>query len=126
MAMLTVENINVYYGVIHALKDISFQVNEGEIVALIRRKRCRQNHHPADCQRHAERKVRFDPISGSGDFQNAGAQNREAGNFPRPRRTPDVLQSDGFGKPENGRLHQKRTSRKSIIPWKWFMCGFPA
>ena len=35
MAMLTVENINVYYGVMHALKDISFQVNEGEIVALI-------------------------------------------------------------------------------------------
>ena len=35
MAMLTVENINVYYGVIHAIKDISFQVNEGEIVALI-------------------------------------------------------------------------------------------
>lgn len=35
MAMLTVENINVYYGVINALKDISFQVNEGEIVALI-------------------------------------------------------------------------------------------
>lgn len=35
MAMLIVENINVYYGVIHALKDISFQVNEGEIVALI-------------------------------------------------------------------------------------------
>ena len=35
MAMLTVEYINVYYGVIHALKDISIQVNEGEIVALI-------------------------------------------------------------------------------------------
>lgn len=35
MAMLTVENLNVYYGVIHALKDVSFQVNEGEIVALI-------------------------------------------------------------------------------------------
>ena len=35
MAMLTVENINVYYGVIHALKDISFQANEGESVALI-------------------------------------------------------------------------------------------
>ena len=69
MAMLTVENINVYYGVIHALKDISFQVNEGEIVALIGAiagaERCRQNHHPADCQRHAECKVRFDPISGS-------------------------------------------------------------
>ena len=35
MAMLTVENLNVYYGIIHALKDVSFHVDEGEIVALI-------------------------------------------------------------------------------------------
>ncbi len=35
MAMLKVENINVYYGAIHAVKDISFEVNEGEIVTLI-------------------------------------------------------------------------------------------
>ncbi len=34
-AMLKVENINVYYGAIHAVKDISFEVNEGEIVTLI-------------------------------------------------------------------------------------------
>ena len=33
--MLKVEEINVYYGKIHALKDVSFQVNEGEVVALI-------------------------------------------------------------------------------------------
>ena len=33
--MLKVDNINVYYGAIHALKGISFEVNEGEIVALI-------------------------------------------------------------------------------------------
>ncbi|GJN63978.1 ABC transporter ATP-binding protein [Faecalibacterium gallinarum] len=33
--MLKVENINVYYGNIHAIKDISFQVNQGEIVTLI-------------------------------------------------------------------------------------------
>jgi branched-chain amino acid transport system ATP-binding protein len=33
--MLTVKNINVYYGAIHAIKDISFEVNEGEIVTLI-------------------------------------------------------------------------------------------
>lgn len=33
--MLKVENINVYYGNIHALHDISFEVNEGEIVTLI-------------------------------------------------------------------------------------------
>ena len=29
MAMLEVENIHVYYGSIHAVKGVSFQVNEG-------------------------------------------------------------------------------------------------
>jgi len=33
--ILKVDNINVYYGAIHAIKDISFTVNEGEIVTLI-------------------------------------------------------------------------------------------
>lgn len=33
--MLKVENLDVYYGVIHAIKKVSFEVNEGEIVALI-------------------------------------------------------------------------------------------
>lgn len=33
--MLKVDNLNVYYGKIHAVKDLSFQVNEGEIVSLI-------------------------------------------------------------------------------------------
>ena len=33
--MLQVEDLNVYYGAIHALQGISFSVNEGEIVTLI-------------------------------------------------------------------------------------------
>lgn len=33
--MLKVDNINVYYGKIHAIKDVSFNVNQGEIVSLI-------------------------------------------------------------------------------------------
>ncbi|MBR3640605.1 MAG: ABC transporter ATP-binding protein [Oscillibacter sp.] len=33
--MLKVDNINVYYGSIHAIKGISFEVHEGEIVTLI-------------------------------------------------------------------------------------------
>ena len=33
--MLSVRNINVYYGKIHAVKDVSFEVNDGEIVTLI-------------------------------------------------------------------------------------------
>lgn len=33
--MLKIDNINVYYGAIHALKGISVEVNKGEIVTLI-------------------------------------------------------------------------------------------
>lgn len=33
--MLKVEDMHVFYGAIHAIKGVSFQVNEGEIVALI-------------------------------------------------------------------------------------------
>ncbi|MDD3278360.1 MAG: ABC transporter ATP-binding protein [Lachnospiraceae bacterium] len=35
MAMLTVKDLEVYYGVIQALKGISFEVNQGEVIALI-------------------------------------------------------------------------------------------
>ena len=35
MALLEVHDLRVYYGVIQALKGISFEVNEGEIVTLI-------------------------------------------------------------------------------------------
>ena len=35
MAMLEVKNLEVYYGVIQAIKGISFEVNEGEVIALI-------------------------------------------------------------------------------------------
>lgn len=33
--MLKVEKLNVYYGVIHAIEDVSLEVNNGEIVTLI-------------------------------------------------------------------------------------------
>ena len=33
--LLEVKDINVFYGVIQAIKDVSFEVNQGEIVALI-------------------------------------------------------------------------------------------
>ena len=33
--MLSIQNLNVHYGVIHALHDLSLEVNQGEIVTLI-------------------------------------------------------------------------------------------
>ncbi len=35
MSMLHVENLEVYYGAIHAIKGVSFDVEQGEIIALI-------------------------------------------------------------------------------------------
>ena len=35
MAMLKVDHLSVHYGVIQAVKDVSFEVNEGEVVTLI-------------------------------------------------------------------------------------------
>ena len=35
MAMLEVKDLEVYYGMIQAIKGISFEVNQGEVVALI-------------------------------------------------------------------------------------------
>ena len=35
MAMLEVKDLEVYYGVIQAIKGISFEVNKGEVIALI-------------------------------------------------------------------------------------------
>lgn len=35
MAMLTINNLEVYYGMIQAIKGISLEVNQGEVIALI-------------------------------------------------------------------------------------------
>ena len=35
MAMLEIKDLEVYYGMIQAIKGISFEVKEGEVIALI-------------------------------------------------------------------------------------------
>ena len=35
MAMLKVTDLQVYYGMIQAIKGVSFEVNQGEVIALI-------------------------------------------------------------------------------------------
>lgn len=41
--MLKVSDLHVYYGSIHAVKGVSFEVHEGEVVTLIGRQRRRIN-----------------------------------------------------------------------------------
>ena len=35
MAMLEVKNLDVHYGVIQGVRNVSFEVNQGEVVSLI-------------------------------------------------------------------------------------------
>ena len=51
MAILEVKELEVYYGVIQAIKGISFEVNEGEIIALIGANGAGKDHHPSDHHR---------------------------------------------------------------------------
>ena len=51
MAMLEVKDLEVCYGVIQAIKGISFEVNQGEDHRPDRSQRRRKNHHPADHHR---------------------------------------------------------------------------
>ena len=44
--MLKVNDINVYYGAIHAIKGVSFEVRPGEVVTPHRGQRRGQVHHP--------------------------------------------------------------------------------
>ena len=43
--ILQVNDLHVYYGSIHAVKGVSFEVNEGEVVTLIGAERRGQVHH---------------------------------------------------------------------------------
>ena len=64
VSMLNVENINVYYGAIHAVKGVSFTVEEGEIITLIGAQRRRQVHHPEDRVRPAPQPHRLHHLPG--------------------------------------------------------------
>ena len=68
--MLRVKDLNVYYDAIHALKNVSFEVNEGEID---RRKRRRKNHHAAHHFRPAAREIGQDRIHERGNPAEARA-----------------------------------------------------
>ena len=63
--ILKVSDINVYYGAIHAIKGVSFEVNAGRDRHPDRRQRRRQIHHAADRLRPAPLPHRLHRISGA-------------------------------------------------------------
>ena len=59
MAMLEVKDLEVYYGMIQAIKGISFEVNQGEVIALIGAKRSRKDNNTSYNYRTSFSKERF-------------------------------------------------------------------
>ncbi len=103
--LLSVNDIHVYYGAIHAVKGVSLEVNEGEVVTLIG-------------ANGAGKSTVLNTISGllrakSGTIEfmgtpiNTVAPNKivPAGPGAVPGRPPCVRAHDRRGKPRNGRLY---------------------
>ena len=84
MSLLKIDDIHVFYGAIHAIKGISFEVNEDEIVTLIG-------------ANGAGKSTTLNTI--------AGLQGGIEGHGPVPRRPPDFPADDRARKPGDGRLH---------------------
>ncbi len=102
--MLTVNNLNVFYDAIHAIHDVSFHVDEGEIVTLIgangagRQRSCKPSlvcsrPNPVKSPSSARTCVR----------SNHTASSNSAG--PGAGTPPRLHPAFGPGKPRNGRLH---------------------
>lgn len=103
MSMLKVENLSVHYGMIQAVRDVSFEVNEGEVVSLIGA----NGAGKTTILRTLSGLVR--PSSGRIEFlgqeiQKMPAQKIVASGLSSTRRTSRLPWFDSYGKLGNGSL----------------------
>lgn len=100
--MLSVYNINVWYGAIHAIKDISFNVNEGEIVALIGANGAGKSVTVSGLLRSKTGSIKF---MGE-DITHTLLDDKLVGRpGSGPRGPSRLFADDGRGEPGDGRLH---------------------
>ena len=105
MAMLEVKDINVYYGLIHALRDVSFEVNEGEVVALIGANGAGKTTTLHTVTGLLPSKGGTVTFEGKDITHKPGHAIVKAGHEPRSGGPPRVRGSDGCGEPAYGRVY---------------------
>ena len=124
--ILKVDDINVYYGSIHAIKGISFEVKEGESGHLDRRQRRGEIHHPEHHRRPAAEQDRV----------TSSSWGRAWRRFPATRSCPRAwpwcpegrrvfLQMTVQENLEMGAFTQQERRHCRRI-WKWSMTTSPA
>ena len=88
MAMLDVKDLNVYYGKIHAIKNISLTVEEGELVSLIGANGAGKTSLLTAImgQIPSTGQISFEGQAVHGDYKDSGAQDRGTGNGTRTGR----------------------------------------
>lgn len=98
--MLKVEGLNVFYGAIHALHDVSFHVNQGEIVTLIG-----ANGAGKTTILHTISNL-ISPKSGTVTFCDTSIEHREA---------HDILRMGLVQVPEGRRVFQQMSVEENLI-----------
>ena len=112
-SMLTLENVNVFYGAIHALRDVSLTVNAGEVVTLIGANGAGKSTTLRAITGLLTPQKRTRAVRGRGHHRRAGAPARRARHLdgaggPRHLREPDRARES-----RDGRLPQARPRRRS-------------
>ena len=124
MSMLKVENLSVHYGMIQAVRDVSFEVNEGEVVSLIGANGAGKTtilRTISGLVRPSAGKIEFV----GNEIQKVPAQkNRSSRTFASTRRSTCLSRTDRFGEFGNGCLSQNKPRRKSSQSQKGLL-SFP-
>ena len=107
MAMLEVKDLEVYYGMIQAIKGVSFEVNQGEVIALIGANGAGKTtilHTITGLLAQKKGSVLFE---GKDITKIPAHKIVSLGMAHVPGRTKSICRSQRVRKSENGRLHTK-------------------
>ena len=107
MALLEVKNIHVYYGNIHALKDLSLNVDKGEIVTLIGANGAGKSTTLKTLSGILKPRSGSVQLEGDELDQVSGPSDRDQGDDPCSGRPAHIRPPDCSGKSGNGSFYRQ-------------------